>query len=82
MYKLLVSIKAPAGVLSHIYFLKNCKKKKFHFVAMASRAFDGIKCLIFFKEDLQRSISAKFSPNWPSGLEEKMFKEIVDDIRR
>ena len=77
MYKLLVAIKAPAGVLSHIYFLKNSILLPWQAeLSMESNV------LFFFKEDLQRSISAKLSPNWPSGLEEKMFKEIVDDIRR
>ena len=45
--------------------------KKFHFVAMATRVFDGIKfCEQFFEEDLPRNIPAKFGPNWPGSFGE------------
>ena len=51
--------------------------KKFHFIAMATRVFDGIK---FCKQFLKRASDGTFLPSlvW----EEKMFNEIVDDAWR
>ena len=49
---------------------------------MATRVFDGIKFCEQFLEDLPRNMLAKFGQNWPSGLEEEMFKEIVDNARQ
>ena len=51
--------------------------KKFHFVTMATRVFDGIKLSTIFKEDLPRNIPAKFGPNWPSGLGGEDVKELL-----
>ena len=53
--------------------------KKFHFIAMATRVFDGIK---FCKQFLKRTSQGTFLPSLvqtgPSVWEE-MYKEIVDD---
>ena len=48
--------------------------KKFYFVAMATRVFDGIK---FCEQFLKRTSQID-----PTVWEEKMFKENVDDARR
>ena len=54
--------------------------KKFNFVAMATRVFDGIK---FCEQFLKRTSQGTFLPSLvqigPAVWEEKMFKEIVDD---
>ena len=56
--------------------------KKFNFVAMATRVFDGIK---FCEQFLKRTSQGTFLPSLvqigPAVWEEKMFKEIVDDGR-
>ena len=63
-------------------FLKNCLKK-FNFVAMATRVFDGIK---FCEQRLKRTSQGTFLPSLvqigPAVWEEKMFKEIVDNAQR
>ena len=60
-------------------FLKNYLKK-FHFVAMATRVFDGIK---FCEQFLKRTSQGTFLPSLvqigPVVWEKKMFKEIVDN---
>ena len=57
--------------------------KKFNFVAMATRVFDGIKfCEQFLKRTSQGTFLPSFVQIGPAVLEEKMFKEIVDDARR
>ena len=57
--------------------------KKFNFVAMATRVFDGIK---FCEQLLKRTSQGTFLPSLvqigPAVWEEKMFKEIVDNARR
>ena len=57
--------------------------KKFNFIAMATRVFDGIK---FCEQFLKRTSQGTFLPSLvqigPAVWEEKMFKEIVDDARR
>ena len=54
--------------------------KKFNFVAMATRVFDGIKfCEQFLKRTSQGTFLPSFVQIGPAVLEEKMFKEIVDD---
>ena len=54
--------------------------KKFHFIAMATMVFDGIK---FYGQFLKRTSQETFLPSLvrigPAVWEEKMFKEIVDD---
>ena len=54
--------------------------KKFNFVAMATRVFDGIK---FCEQFVMRTFQGTFLPSLiqigPAVWEEKMFKEIVDD---
>ena len=54
--------------------------KKFNFVAMATRVFDGIK---FCEQFLKRTSQGTFLPSLvqigPAVWEKKMFKEIVDD---
>ena len=43
--------------------------KEIHFVTMAIKVFDRIKCCEqIFKKNFPRNIPAKFGPNWPSGL--------------
>ena len=63
-------------------FSKDCLNK-FHFVAMATKVFDGIK---FCEQSLKRTSQRKFLPSLvkigPTVWEEKMFKEIVDDARQ
>ena len=63
-------------------FLKDCLKK-FHFVTMATRIFDGIK---FCEQFLKRTFQGTFLPSLvqigPAVWEKKMFKEIVDDWRQ
>ena len=39
-----------------------------HFVAMATRVFDGIKFFTIFVELHPRNIPAKFYQDWPSGF--------------
>ena len=57
--------------------------KKFNFVAMAIKVFDGIK---FCEQFLKRTSQGTFLPSLvqigPAVWEEKMFKEIVDNARR
>ena len=54
--------------------------KKFNFIAMGTRVFDGIK---FCEQFLKRTSQGTFLPSLvhigPAVWEEKMFKEIVDD---
>ena len=61
--------------------LKNCLKN-FHFVAMATRVFDGIK---FCEQVLKKTSQGIFLPSFvetdQAVWEVKMFKEIVDDGR-
>ena len=56
--------------------------KKFHFVAMATRVFEGIK---FSEQFLKRTFQGTILPSLvqigPAVWEEKIFKEIVDDAR-
>ena len=63
-------------------FLKNCLKK-FYFVTMNTRVFDGIQ---FCEQVLKRTSQGTFLPILvqigPAVWEEKMFKEIVDNARR
>ena len=57
--------------------------KKFNFVAMATRVFDGIKfCEQFLKKISQGTFLPSLVQIGPVVWEEKMFKEIVDDARR
>ena len=57
--------------------------KKFHFIAMATRFFDGIK---FCEQFLKRTSQGTFLPSLvqigPAVWEEKMVKEIVDDAQQ
>ena len=56
--------------------------KKFNFVAMATRVFDGIK---FCEQFLKRTSQGTFLPSFvriDPAVWEEMFKEIVDDTRR
>ena len=56
--------------------------KKFNFVAMATRGFDGIKfCEQFFKRTCQGTFLPSLVQIGPVVWEENMFKEIVDDAR-
>ena len=57
--------------------------KKFHFVAMGTRGFDGIKfCSQFFKRTSQGTFLSNLVQIGPSVWKENMFKEIVDDTQR
>ena len=57
--------------------------KKFNFVAMATRVFDGIKfCQQFLKRTSQETYLPSLVQIGPVVWEMKMFKEIVDDTRR
>ena len=57
--------------------------KKFHFVTMATRVFDGIKfCKQFLKRTSKRTFLPSLVQTGPAVWEEKMFKEIVDDARQ
>ena len=57
--------------------------KKYNFVAMATRVFDGI---IFCEQILKRTSYGTFLPSLvqigPAVWEKKMIKEIVDDAQR
>ena len=56
--------------------------KKFNFVAMATRVFDGFKfCEQFLKRTSQRTFLPSLVQIGPAVWEE-MFKEIVDDARQ
>ena len=64
---------------------KNFKEllKKFNFVAMATRVLDGIKfCEQFLKRISQRTFLPSLVQIGAAVWEEKMFKEIVDDVQR
>ena len=57
--------------------------KKFHFVTMATKVFDGIKfCEKFFKRTSQGTFLPSLVQVGPVAWEEKMFKEIVDEAWR
>ena len=56
--------------------------KKFNFITMATRVFDGIK---FCEQFLKRTSCGTFLPSLVQigpAVWEEMFKEIVDDARR
>ena len=57
--------------------------KKFNFIAMATRVFDGIKfCQQFLKRTSQRTFLQSLVQIGPVVWEEKMFKKIADDAQR
>ena len=57
--------------------------KKFNFVAMATRVFDGIKfCEQLFKRTAQGTFLPSLVQIGPAVWEEEMFEEIVDGARR
>ena len=79
-------VKVIQGTFLFNYFkigvLKNCLKKKIHFITIATRVFDGIKlCAQFLKTTSQGTFLPSLVQIGQAVWEEKMSKEIVDDAQ-